>query len=219
MKRFVAVILSSLAVASISQNASAQEAGGFEVGLRTGYAIAMGDSAKNSPLSDSVSGQIPIWLDAGYRINPSWYVGAYGQYGFGMVASKVKDACAATGRSCSAHDIRFGANVHYHIMPAESFDPWVGLGLGYEIMSTSSSGGGGPDGSSSAKGFEFLNVQVGGDYKVTPQLGIGPFVSFSVGQFSSASASSAGVEVSGDIPDKGIHEWLTLGVRGVYDVL
>lgn len=63
-----------------------------------------------------------------------------------------------------------------------------------------------------------MNFQVGGDYHVTPSFGVGPFVALSLGQYSSASTSSGATSTSNDIPNKAMHEWLTFGLRGVYDI-
>jgi hypothetical protein len=59
---------------------------------------------------------------------------------------------------------------------------------------------------------------VGGDYKVMPNLGIGPFVMFSLGQYGSCSFSGALSSQSCSIQQTAMHEWLTFGLRGVYDI-
>ena len=207
-----------LAVAGTS-HAQDGEMSGFEAGIRLGYGFPLGSVVKDSAFSDGLSGMVPIWLDAGYRINPNWYVGAYGQYGFISVKeqSPGSPGGCAPSQDCSAHSIRFGVMGQYHILPAGPFDPWVGLGLGYEMLSISSSVGA-QKVDASLSGFEFANLQLGGDYKVSRSLGIGPFASFSLGQYSSASTSLNGVSTSVDIKDKALHEWFVVGVRGTYGV-
>jgi hypothetical protein len=171
----------------------------IRLGLRLGYALPLGSSADGVKMSDELSGQIPIWIDAGYMVTPNILVGLYGQYGF----VQTKSSC--TG--CSAHDLRFGVQGQYHLSPTESADPWLGLGIGYESLGLSQ---GGEDGS--LKGFEFLNLQGGADFKVADALAVGPFLSFSLGKYSSATVNG----VSGDIPQTATHEWLTLGVKGTF---
>lgn len=195
--------------------------GKFVIGARLGYGIAMGDAQKDAKMSDGISGQVPIWLDLGYMVTPNIMVGLYGQYGFGILGSQLSDACDANGLSCSAHVLRFGVQGQYHLSPAEKLDPWFGVGLGYEMGTMSMSGtvlGNKIDGSATYKGFEFLNLQGGADYKLSPAFGIGPFLSFSLGQYSSTSTSGStgGAATSGDISDKTMHEWLTFGVRGSF---
>jgi hypothetical protein len=119
--------------------------------------------------------------------------------------------------------IRFGIQGQYHLSPAEKLDPWFGVGFGYELATMSVSGsvmGTSIDSSATYKGFEFLNLQGGADFKVSPAIGIGPFLSFSLGQYGSASTSgNAGgqsMSDSGDIDNTAIHEWFTFGVRGAF---
>jgi hypothetical protein len=114
---------------------------GLAVGLRSGYALPMGQvggvaiggaMAKASDLKDGVTGMVPVWVDAGYRLNPNMYVGASFQYGFAFVNTE-KEPCDG----CSAKYMAFGANFLYHILPEAKFDPWAGVGVGYEILSMS----------------------------------------------------------------------------------
>jgi hypothetical protein len=70
-------------------------------------------------------------------------------------------------------------------------------------------------------GFEFANLQAGIDYKLMRNLGIGPFVSFSLGEFNATSANNGGIQgVPGanNITDKTLHEWLTIGVKGAFAI-
>ncbi len=113
-------------------------------------------------------------------------------------------------------------------LPDAPFDPWIGLGMGYEWLTISESGtltvagvSEAFDGNVTGKGLQFINLQAGGDCHVSPAFGLGPFISFSAGQYSSYSSTvtAAGVEQkqSGDI-SQGTHEWLTLGVRGQFNI-
>ncbi|MEI9936524.1 MAG: hypothetical protein WDO69_04795 [Pseudomonadota bacterium] len=198
----------SAPVAEASTGAST--GGGFadkkiRLGLRLGYGLPLGSVADGSKMSDGLSGQIPIWIDAGYMVTPNVLVGLYGQYGFALTKN------CPTGDDCSAHDIRFGIQAQYHLMPAESVDPWLGLGFGYEILGVSQTTQGFTV-SGDVKGFEFVNLQGGADFKVADAVAVGPFVSFSLGQYSTASQG----DVSADIQNTALHEWLTLGVKGTF---
>lgn len=189
---------------------------GFEVGLRAGYALPLGDVSSGNAYSDFTKGIVPLQLDVGYRINGNWFAGAYFQYGLTNV--KVPE-CDQSGVSCSASDLRFGIEGQYHLMPANALDPWVGLGVGYEVYHSSESAGG-MEASGSTNGFEFLNATVGADYKLAPNLGVGPFLGLSLGEFSNASFSSPGQpDQSGSIQDKALHLALSFGLRGVFDVM
>jgi hypothetical protein len=197
---------------------------GIELGLRLGYALPLGNTtgapngASAPNLSDVISGVFPIWIDAGYRFNRNMLIGANLQYGIGFVNTDKVTGCKLGGVSCTASDVMFGVQFHYHLMPDAQFDPWGGVGVGYEILNVSESAGGQSD-SLSVNGFQFLNLQLGADYKAMPNLGIGPFVMFSLGQFSNCSQTLNGVsDPNCSIQNTALHEWFTLGIRGAYDI-
>ena len=158
----------------------------FELGLRTGYGVPFGkvyDGEGNDSgddLSEGVAGQIPLWVDAGARIGGKLFVGGYAVYGLGILSDEFSNDCddadqaadAVGGSvSCSASDVRLGAQVQYHFGEAgASIDPWVGGGLGYEWLSISEQievSGEDADLTLTLHGFEFLNVQFGLDFPVS----------------------------------------------------
>jgi len=197
---------------------------GIEVGLRTGYAIALGNVADQLAMSDEVGGAIPIWVDAGYRLaSPNLFLGAYFQYGIGFTSGKLSTACGQGGISCSANVLQYGIQAHYHFMPDNQFDPWVGYGIGLENLNISESAGG-QSASTGANGIDYGIIQVGADYRgLMDGLGVGPFLMFGFGQYSGYSQSQGGQSQSGSFgsngaPNASMHEWLTIGVRGVYDI-
>jgi hypothetical protein len=91
-------------------------------------------------------------------------------------------------------------------------DPWVGLGIGYESVSIDF---GGPD--VKASGMEWLVAQAGIDFHPTPGFGIGPYASFSLGQYTDIDSEIPGWIPDGQIQDKTFHEWITVGLRGEFD--
>src|SRR5262245_10183007 len=163
--------------------ASESDAGakrGIAFGLRLGYGYPLGNSGEATKLSTSITGMVPIWIDAGYRISPHFYMGAFFQYGLGLPPDT--PGCAG---GCSVNDIRFGLNGHYHFTLSEKLQPWVGVGFGLEnVTSSSESGvdnatvGGAISGNAQLKGIEFLNLQGGLDIAgQTRFFSFGPFVS------------------------------------------
>jgi hypothetical protein len=197
---------------------------GISLAVRAGYAVPLGQAQQNDNLSDEVSGMIPFWFDAGYLFNPSFFVGLYFQYAPAITTTKtLSGACngpglsSGTEASCSAHDIRFGGEFHYHIAPKGPFDPWLGVGFGYE-WATETISSNGKSVSQSGNGYEFINLQAGGDIKTKSGIGFGPFLALTVSQFGNYSDSSGGTSTSGSITDKTLHEWFFLGVRGVFDI-
>src|SRR6185436_5829049 len=97
-------------------------------------------------LNGVAAGQIPLWFDIGARLGGHVFVGGYFQYGFVVLADRISNDCEdadnapGVSASCSAQDLRLGANVHYHFGgPGASLDPWIGGGLGYEWFGFSES--------------------------------------------------------------------------------
>jgi hypothetical protein len=63
-----------------------------------------------------------------------------------------------------------------------------------------------------------LTVQAGLDFELEPGLGLGPYVSGSVGQYLSDSYDCDGVAcpTGSDVQGSATHAWLGVGVRGSY---
>src|SRR5579871_6981159 len=115
-----------VALASVSMASPARADGSaVSLGLRTGYALPMGDvvGGGSASLGDTINGVIPIWIDAGYKLNPNMYIGADFQYGIALINND-KTGCGMSGASCSANDVMFGIDFHYHLMPDQTIDPW-----------------------------------------------------------------------------------------------
>ena len=199
---------------------------GVSFGVRAGYALPMGSVAKDAmlgagkDLSKNVSGMIPIGADLGYRITPNWYIGATFTYGF---VNSSGDVCkrivgAAPGCSASGSNVRIGATIRYTFSPQAKIAPWIGIGTAYEVLSGSVTG---PNWStdSTVKGFEYFNVQIGGDYRILTHATVGPMIGFSLGQYNSYDFSASdGRSLDGDLNQTALHHWLTLGVQGKYDL-
>jgi hypothetical protein len=203
----------SLMVGAWTRPSTAQELTGVELGVRTGYSLPFGKGGADATrdLKEGIAGAIPLWLDLGYRINPQFMVGGYFLYGFGFLGDYIDQLCS--NADCSTHDIRAGAQLQFHAMPRGPSDPWVGVGVGYEWL-TWSIASGGLEGSITGSGFQFVNFQAGLDLLLgdSPAAAIGPFLDFSIGEFSDVSCS--GPVLCPTNVDTTNHEWLTLGVRG-----
>lgn len=209
----------------IVSNAFAEEAAsgtGVQVGVRLGYSLPMGESVKDSKMSDGLKSAIPIQLDVGYRVMPALVVGGF--FSYAPLQLKDGEQGCPSGADCSNYQMRFGVQGHYHLMPTEKLDPWLGAGIGYEMVGSKASKGS-VESSFTYGGLEFLSLQAGADYKVMPKLGIGPYLNFALAQYSSTSVKVTGTGVadfdkSEDVPSdkKAMHQWLTIGVRGAFDL-
>jgi len=184
---------------------------GFEVGLRVGYSIPFGTEASTGKMSDLFSGTVPLWGDVGFRMaHPNLFVGGYFQYAIGFVGGATARGCQG-GVKCYAGVLMYGLQAQYHPFPTAPIDPWVGIGVGIEDVKLSVSEGGPSSVNSSVNGWDFALLQLGGDFH-----GIGPLVMFGVGEYTGLSASGQSTAIPGQ--SQTLHEWLTLGLRGVYDV-
>ncbi|MFP2958122.1 porin family protein [Myxococcus sp. 1LA] len=206
----------------------AQEDRGFALGLRAGYALPMGNAVGSedgdgAKMSDAYKGAIPLQADLGYFFNSNVYVGAYFQYAPVFLP---ENALCEDGMNCSASQMRFGINASYHFRAGEKFMPWLGLGIGYEMINTKLSMKEGEVESiigAGARGIEFASVQAGADYRINDTFSIGPYVSLAAGVYQTATTSieTKNVPIIGDISEsesegidnKAVHAWLSGGLR------
>jgi outer membrane protein W len=220
--------LVAVAVPAAAQNQSGPQPVGLSLGLRVGYAIpgggigaSPGMGQSNEPLSDSVTGQVPLGLDLGYRITPHLGIGLSLQYGFAQVNDeKVGRDCP----DCSADVVAVAASVFFHAIPGGKFDPWAGLGLGYELLTLHvdlSQGGQHVQGSAKLEGLQYLVLQLGGDFATGSAVTVGPYFAFSAGRYDSTSLTLTGPGVanneSRDIERPAWHEWVTFGLQGRFN--
>lgn len=181
----------------------------FAITIRPPLAIGfpMGSASKGVKQRYNVAFRVPSYLDIGYMITSNLLVGIYGQYG--IIGPQVGD---------NGSDLCFGIQGKYHFLPAIKINPWLGVGIGYEMQTINFSGGFRSDEeySSSMKGMEFANVQAGLDFRISSVVSMGQFASFSIGQYSSYSTSDPyNGDNSGGIDKKAIHEWMMFGIHMV----
>jgi hypothetical protein len=218
------IAVATLVASTVAYAEAPEDPAGLIVGLRTGYGIPLGDligktavtapntSTSGSPLSDTISGQIPIWVDLGYRFGRRFELGAFFIYGFGLVPTNV-----CKGDECSIHEITFGLDARFHFALSSAFDPWVSVGAGYALLQASASGtlDGEPVSSSiQFSGPEVAHIQLGADTWVGSFSTIGPFATFSAAVYSNASSGG----VSATNLSTAFHEWVFLGIRGAFDI-
>ncbi len=224
MKRslFVSALGSAALVLSLSSAAAADDriertpeteaeqpsTSGLRLGLRSGVALPLGTAFSGSgALSDTITGYVPLRLDIGYRFARHFYLGVDGQ-----LAAIVPASCTS-GFTCSGTDTRVGVMVAYRFAPSARFDPYVGVGTGYEILSTSRSVGSASVGIS-ARGFELVDLELGGDVRVGRAWRVGPVLSGSVARFTSVAVNGI---TSTDYATT-THAWAMLGLRGAFDL-
>jgi hypothetical protein len=187
---------------------------GLTLGVRVGVGFPGGSAVapvnevvtggtSSGALGDVVGVLIPVTFDIGYRLSPHWYVGAYLGVAYGTGAN-----CAETGEgaaSCYETDIRLGLDVQYRFFPSSVFQPWVGVGAGWEVLNQISTDDQGDEESGSLNGVELAHIDVGADFRLgSPTYApakLGPYFETTFGEYA-----------------KGyVHEWYTVGLRFHYD--
>jgi hypothetical protein len=200
-------ILAAALVLAQAGTARAGPGSGLTLGARVGYGIPLGDAMAGVSLGDVVSGQIPVQLEAAWRFDRSFRLGLYAQYGFASVAG----AFCPAGASCSGQNLRLGAEAAYALGTGRT-RPWIGAGLGVEWQTAKVTAGGvGND--LQLFGLELLNLQAGVDFRPSAALGLGPFASFSLGQYLTVTSGGASLTLAA-----ALHQWFQLGVRGAFDL-
>jgi hypothetical protein len=224
-------VAAALACTATSRVAHADENRGLAIGLRVGYAIPFGDAqqsvnvdgTKGSTLSMErlQRGMLPIWFDLGYRFSPHVYLGLFYQYAptFPPSGNCAVNTIPSNGpTTCDGFDQRFGLDLHYHIRPKELIDPWIGLGLGYEMTQLNHAQGGGSDtGSFQAWGPQ-ADLQLGLDLRFADKIPFGPFVDLSVSEFGTENNYDPNGRGTPVAFDQTLHGWVTLGVRAQFNL-
>jgi hypothetical protein len=225
--RFTCLALSALALSAPARADS--EPGRLRLGLRSGFAVPYGRFAdvrtlatfrdtNAHALSDDIHGAIPIWLDAGYQLTPRLMLGGYAV--LGLVLPKVAPATnplsggCPENFDCSGLGWRLGVQAEYRFL-ARSLQPWLALGLGYEWVHSHIQGRQlNFELASWHSGPEFLHLQGGADFQLSPSLGLGPFVALTAMQYTSCSLELLGRSQPCQLDDKAWHGWISFGARG-----
>lgn len=191
----------------------------LELGARAGYAVALGDAARDVGMKElAVTSQAPLQLEVSARAWRDLSAGLYASYGLGRAdGAAIFGACGVPGVSCSGRVVRAGIQGRWSFPHVQPFVPWAGGGLGWEWAKVE---GKDVTGRSTADvhGYE-LTLQGGGDYRVTPRLAVGPYVQLGLGRYQRDRVTVGGADAGrGAITHPAFHGWLGLGVAGRLDV-
>jgi hypothetical protein len=182
---------------------------GFSFGIRGSYATPFG-AASGGPLNQVMLGLFPVGLDLGWFFSPNLYVGAYGLYGFAVGVEPQSDTCSDPDETCGATFISFGATTEWHFRPHEFYDPWVGVGIAYEIINLTAGNQAAQtqDETNSLHGFD-VSLRAGLDFKPKHYYGLGPFIELASGHYARPPVAD-GVDPGSAFS---LHEWLGFGIR------
>jgi hypothetical protein len=179
-------------------------------GARLGWAFPAGNIAQGGSLSRELSSQIPIQLEAGWRLLPPLTVGGYLGFGIGRVG----DVCTGSA-TCSGRTFDLGVQATWRFALRKAM-PWAGAGLGYAWARNRLEEGGDVR-EVKFRGPEFLRLMGGVDWPVGRTFTVGPFAQWGLGRYGHTEISSPLGGFSGKTPDPAMHSWLSVGVRGTFE--
>ncbi|MBF5041784.1 hypothetical protein FGE12_05235 [Aggregicoccus sp. 17bor-14] len=183
---------------------------GAYANLRLGLGVPLGRferGAERRALSDVYDFAVPAQLDVGYRFSPALRAGVYFMY----APLSTHTYCPA-GLKCRAEGLRAGLAGEYHLAARRRLHGWVGLGLGYERSSVRISGHG-VDVETQHAGLEWLGASLGGDYRLTPRLSLGPALTWTFGRYASRAARLGTGSGSVSVQSPALHCWVLFGAR------
>jgi outer membrane protein W len=243
--RALAVVTTLVSSAAMAQETSSSVKSGLEFTVGLGFQAGAGYVYKDGPradrtfgdvkLSDVANGGIAGLLEVGYRINPNWFIGAQGQ--LTKVLTKNNPYSCPDGFDCATTTIRLGPQLQYHFSPDAGFDPFVGLGFGIVILNTTVEGqaptpvpGVNADVKTEAqiRGPEFVNVTVGGKWRLSNSLSFGPYLTGTYARNTVRTGTQTvtlppalgGTATTTDLPGvgDGPYGYVILGVRGTFNL-
>ncbi len=167
-------------------------------------------------VGDVMNLSVPIGFGAYVRPNPHIRLGGF----FEVAPLSIDDSYCAPDESCSGTSTRLGLEGQFHASPFARYDPWFGLGFGYEWLNYHAES---YDRFNDVlyvsdvkfRGLLFPRVSGGVDFNVNRIITLGPYVSYTAGQFSRVSETGFG---SANIHDKAFHGWFELGIRGNFNL-
>lgn len=177
-----------------------------EIAIATGYAQGVGETGGKMADLDELSGPGgAVQLELGYRVIPNLTIGGYGTFSMYDNGDAIDDNTNVFGATA-------GVQAAWHFRPDRSIDPWVKLGTGWQGLWLSPDSGK----NTSLQGLELARLQVGLDYRITPEVAIAPVVGGSLGMFLSEDSPMT-TEYS-EIQDKKVNFTGFAGLAGTFDV-
>jgi hypothetical protein len=178
-----------------------------EVAVATGYTRGAGPLADNGGHLEDIAGPGgAVALAAAYRIDPTFSVGAYGTF------SKYNNGDPMADVHTDVLGATAGIEGIVHLRPARSIDPWVSLGTGWKGLWRNE-----PSGRNTAlQGLELARLQLGVDYRVSPEISLAPIVGGSLGMYlGEDSPMTTGYS---EISDKRVNVTGFAGIAGRFDL-
>ena len=184
----------------------AAPANALELGVATGYTQGGGPIGGGiQDLQDLSKAGGVVELDAMYRINPRFAVGAYGSFSLYATGDQVSDQTDVLGATA-------GIQAGLHLRPSRSVDPWVSVGTGWRGLWLSPQSGK----NTSLQGLELARLQLGLDYRISTDVSISPVIGGSLNMF--VSQDSPTTMNYTEISDKKVNFVGFAGIAGRFDL-
>jgi hypothetical protein len=179
---------------------------GFQGGFLFGAALPGGSGARGVALSELSGPQFEFRTELGAKVGKSLFVGGVFSIGIGSPADSLSSecsACATSGR------LGLGPSARYYVSPEKPVDPWLSLGIEFSLLSLTNGG-------TSSSGDLVLGPQLRGvdlvlgaglDWRISPSLGIGPYLDLALGSYSQAENLQPFSSAT--------HFWTSIGMRFV----
>jgi hypothetical protein len=202
---------------------AAPAAAQVSIDLKAGYAIPNGDILKPftpglenyAAMKNLWAGEIPIEVAARWRFSPGFSAGVYFQFDPAIIAARV----CASGFPCSGSDVRVGVEAAYSFLPTSFLNPWVSIGTGWQWTNAKITT---PTDAADVtfSGWEYFNVQAGLDFNISRTFGVGPWLGYYGGSYSTVSGTWSGALQGPTIASdaRTFHGWFQFGAKGTVNL-
>ncbi|HWO08704.1 MAG TPA: outer membrane beta-barrel protein [Polyangiaceae bacterium] len=144
-----------------------------ELNVGWGYTQGFGDiSDSEGAIGDEAASGTAFSVGLGYRINPTWMLGGYGEGAFYR-----PDRGSLLDRT--HYGASTGVQVQFHFSPFAKLDPWIGFGSGFRSYFVDSRS----QGRKTLLGFDFARAQVGVAYRMSNGWSVTPVLGASLTEF------------------------------------
>ncbi len=203
--RLLCAVALAMAGAAHAQEIAPPPGNSFELSLGLGYGQGLGSIGAGVPrLQDFGSAGGTFTIDAGWRIDPSFLVGGYGEVGAFDGGTMVNADHATT--------LAAGIQGQYHVLPGRTYDPWIGVGFGWRGYWANRS----TIGTHKLQGLDLARVRVGLDYRVSPSVAVGPVLGVTLTDF--LSEKRPGADGYTDTNDRKLNTFVFGGLAGRFDL-
>lgn len=200
------------AAASAAPAPAARE--GVQAALHVGYSRPIGGLQTQAALELSTlfDSEVPFSLEVGWRFDPHWLVGAYGGVAGAAIGSTFAAPCSVA--NCAARAYRVGLLTKVYLVPDGLLDPWLGVGLGYDVAQLDIEARDAAI-ATTLRGFEGPTLCAGVDVRLSRYLGLGPFLALAPGEYTHRSVETDHYSFDLPILQSEWHAWLSAGLRWV----